>query len=86
MTTDEHKTQLCPGCVNDSYNSPTSECFLLRRATEVLRTKVGDNESPPHPWNPQWTLHCHKPKDGTWLSKEELAFTNLGRHSVGDGQ
>ena len=71
------KRTLCYGCRNNYYNLPgnstTGECWMLKTAKPVERTRVGVWQNPPYRWNPATTLSCHTPENSTtWIEKTDV--------------
>ena len=68
------KLKRCVGCRQDFYNGNNplgvQECWSLKFAKSVERTRVGIWQNPPYVWRPQKTLSCHQPEGGVWLDRK----------------
>lgn len=81
MTADEKKT-LCHECRNDFYNrsgnSTTGECWSLKSAELVERTRVGWWQNGPYEWRPETTLSCHHaPGQFAWIKRDDVRLRTL---------
>lgn len=75
--TNTEKKLLCQGCRDSFYNLPgnsaTGECWSLKSAKVVERTKVGWWQNGPYQWSPQQTLNCnHAPGVYAWVDRDDV--------------